>query len=148
MGRSEFKLDEVWEGARKTTMSEIPPAHENLETAEHAAQAATEGGLRAAIVPLSIAVMAVVAGALGGLESTAASDAIIARSDASIRRNEASDLWSHYQAESLKKHIYAIAAGQPGADSVALKAQSDGFAKQETSLQAQAKAKETAQTTR
>ncbi len=143
MGRSEFKLEEVWEGARKTTMSEIPPAHENLETAEHAAHAATEGGLRAAIVPLSIAVMAVVAGALGGLESTAASDAIIARSDASIRRNEASDLWSQYQAESLKKHIYAIAAGQPGADSAALKAQSDGFAKQETSLQAQAKAQET-----
>jgi hypothetical protein len=97
-------------------MSEIPPAHEQLETAEHAAHAASEGGLRAAIVPLSIAIMAVVAGTLGGLESTASSNAIIARSDASIRRNEASDLWSQYQAESLKKHLYGIAAAQPGAD--------------------------------
>ena len=123
-------------------MSEIPPAHEQLETAEHAAHAASEGGLRAAIVPLSIAIMAVVAGTLGGLESTASSNAIIARSDASIRRNEASDLWSQYQAESLKKHLYGIAAGQPGADSASFKAQVDGYAAEEVTLQAQAKAKE------
>jgi hypothetical protein len=123
-------------------MSEIPAAHEQLETAEHAAYAAAEGGLRAAIVPLSIAVMAVIAGALGGLESTASSNAIIARSDASIRRNEASDLWSQYQAESLKKHLYGIAAAQPGVDSVSLKTQVDKYAAEETALQAQAKAKE------
>src|ERR1700693_3028616 len=123
-------------------MSEIPPAHEHLETVEHAAHAAAEGGLRAAIVPLSIAVMAVVAGALGGLETTASSSAIIARSDASIRRNEASDIWSQYQAESLKKHLYTIAAGQPGANAAALKAQVDKYAAEEGTLQAQAKAKE------
>lgn len=123
-------------------MSEILPAHEHLETAEHAAHAASEGGLRAAVVPLSIAVMAVVAGLLGGLESTASSNAIIARSDASIRRNEASDLWSQYQAESLKRHLYGIAAKQPGANSAAFKTQADGFAADEVTLQAQAKAKE------
>jgi Domain of unknown function (DUF4337) len=123
-------------------MSEIPPAHEHLETAEHAAHAAAEGGLRAAIVPLSIAAMAVVAGALGGLETTASSNAIIARSDASIRRNEASDLWSQYQAESLKKHLYGLAAAQPRADSASLTAQVDKYAAEEVTLQAQAKAKE------
>jgi hypothetical protein len=123
-------------------MSEIPPAHESLETAEHAVHAASEGGLRAAIVPLSIAVMAVAAGLLGGLESTASSNAIIARSDASIRRNEASDLWSQYQAESLKKHLYGIAAEQVGANSATFKAQADSFAAEEVTLQAQAKAKE------
>ncbi len=123
-------------------MSETPPAHEQLETAEHAAHAASEGGLRAAIIPLSIAVMAVVAGALGGLESTASSEAIIARSDASIRRNEASDLWSQYQAESLKKHLYAIAAAQPGGDSASFKSKSSAYAAEEGTLQAQAKAKE------
>ena len=123
-------------------MTEIPPAHEHLETVERAAHAAAEGGFRAAIVPLSIAVMAVLAGALSGLETTASSTAIIARSDASIRRNEASDLWSQYQAESLKKHLDGIAAAQPGADSASLKAEMNKYAAEEVALQAQAKAKE------
>jgi hypothetical protein len=121
-----------------------PPAHEQLETAEHAAHVASEGGLRAAIAPLSIAVMAVVAGLLGGLERTASSNAIIARSDASIRRNEASDLWSQFQAESLKRRLYGIAAQQPGANSTVFKSQADGFAADEVTLRAQAEAKETA----
>ena len=123
-------------------MSDIPAAHEHLETAHHAAHAAAQGGLREAIVPLSIAVMAVAAGTLGILEGTAAAGAIIARSDASIHRNEATDLWNEYQAESLKKHIYAIAAGQPGANAAALKAQADKYAAGESKLQAEAKAKE------
>src|SRR5579871_1612871 len=101
-------------------MSETPPAHEHLETAEHGAHAAAEGGLRAAIIPMSIAVMAVGAGVLGILEGTASSSAIIARSDAAIRRNEATDIWSQFQAESLKKHIYGIAAGQPGPNAESL----------------------------
>jgi len=123
-------------------MSEITPAHEHLETAEHAAHAAAEGGLRAAIIPLSIAVMAVAAGALGILEGTASSSAIIARSDASIRRNEASDIWAQYQAESLKKHLYTIAAAQAGANTASLKEQADKYGAEEGTLQAQAKAKE------
>lgn len=123
-------------------MTDVPPAHEHLETAEHAAHAAAEGGLRAAIVPLSIAVMAVIAGGLGSLETSASSSAIIARSDASIRRNEASDLWSEYQAESLKKHLYDIAAGQNASGSDALKAQAAKYGEEETKLQAEAKAKE------
>ena len=123
-------------------MSEIPPAHESLETVEHAVHAAAEGGLRAAIIPLSIAVMAVAAGALGILEGTASSSAIIARSDASIRRNEATDIWSQYQAESLKKHLYSIAAAQPGADAASFKQQADKYSAEQGPLQEQAKAKE------
>ena len=73
-------------------MTEITPAHEHLEHAEHAEHAAHEGGLHAAIVPLSIAVMAVAAGVLGILEGTASASAIIALSDAAIRRNEATDI--------------------------------------------------------
>jgi hypothetical protein len=123
-------------------MSEIPPASEHLETAEHAAHAAAEGGFRAAIIPLSIAVMAVAAGVLGILEGAASSSAIIARSNAAIHRNEASDIWAQYQAESLKKHLYTIAAAQPGANAASLKEQADKYAAQEAPLQAQAKAKE------
>src|SRR5579864_2944264 len=109
----------------KVVMSEITPASEHLEHAEHAEHAAHEGGIRAAIIPLSIAVMAVAAGVLGILEGTASSSAIIARSDAAIRRNEATDIWGQFQAESLKKHIYGIAAGQGGPNAESLKAQAD-----------------------
>jgi hypothetical protein len=123
-------------------MSEITPASEHLEHAEHAEHAAHEGGLRAAIIPLSIAVMAVAAGVLGILEGTASASAIIARSDAAIHRNEATDIWSQFQAESLKKHIYGIAAGQGGPNSESLKAQADKYAAAEKTLQDQAKAKE------
>jgi hypothetical protein len=123
-------------------MSDIPAAHEHLETAEHGVHAAHEGGLRAAIIPMSIAVMAVAAGVLGILEGTASSSAIIARNDAAIRRNEATDIWNQYQAESLKKHLYSIAAEQGGANAVSLKAQADKYGAQEEPLQAQAKAKE------
>ena len=123
-------------------MTEITPAHEHLEHAEHAEHAAHEGGLRAAIVPLSIAVMAVAAGVLGILEGTASADAIIARGDAAIHRNEATDLWSEFQAESLKKHIYGIAAGQGGANADSFKAQAAKYAAQEKDLSEKAKAKE------
>jgi hypothetical protein len=123
-------------------MTEITPAHEHLEHAEVAEHAAHEGGLRAALVPLSIAVMAVAAGVLGILEGTASANAIIARSDAAIRRNEATDIWSQFQAESLKKHIYGIAAGQPGPNADSLKAQSDKYGGQEKDLSEKAKAKE------
>jgi len=123
-------------------MTEITPAHEHLEHVEQAEHAAHEGGLRAAIVPLSIAVMAVAAGVLGILEGTASASAIIARSDAAIRRNEATDIWSQFQAESLKKHIYGIAAGQGGANADSFKAQADKYGAQQQDLMDKAKAKE------
>jgi hypothetical protein len=46
-------------------MSDVPPANEHLETAEHIAHGSTKGGLNGAVIPLSIAVMAVIAAAFG-----------------------------------------------------------------------------------
>ena len=79
-------------------MTETP--QEFVENAQHAKHAAAEGGIRAAIIPLSIAIMAVVAVVFETMETTASTTAAIARSDAAIRQNEATDLWGEYQAES------------------------------------------------
>lgn len=125
-------------------MSDTPDAHEQLEHAEHAAHAAREGGLAAALIPLSITVMAVIAAIFGSLETTSSSTAVFARSDAAVRQSEASDLWSFYQARSIKKNMYEIAAQQAGASegAAALKAKADQYGVEETDLQGKAKAKE------
>ena len=123
-------------------MTDSPPAHEHLETAEQIAHSLAEGGVQSAIIPLSIAVMAVVAAAFGSLETTAVSSAVVARSDASIRQGEATDLWGYLQAASLKKHMYQIAAATPGANTDQLNAHAKKFENQEADLQTRAKAKE------
>ncbi len=123
-------------------MSESRLAHEHLETVERIAHASPEGGFKSVAVPLSIAVMAVVAAAFGSLEMTAASSAAVARSDAAIRQGEATDLWGYFQAKSLKKHMYEIASTQSGADSARMKASADKYAADEVGLQEQARAKE------
>src|ERR1700757_1521114 len=97
-------------------MSDEPSASEHLETAERIADAHSEGGPKEAIIPLSIAVMAVVAAIFASLETTAASNAVVARSDAAIRQGEATDLWGYFQAHSLKRNMYEIAADLPGVD--------------------------------
>ena len=73
-------------------MTDSFPASEHLETAEQVAHELAEGGVKSAIIPLSIAVMAAVAAGFGSLETTAVSSAVVARSDASIRQGEATDL--------------------------------------------------------
>ena len=123
-------------------MSDMPNPHEEVETAEHAAHAHAEGGLNAAIVPLSIAVMAVIAAVFGSLETTAASNAVLARSSAAVRQGEASDLWGFFQARSIKKNMYELAALQSAGDTAALKAKAEQYAKEEGDLQTQARAKE------
>jgi fumarate reductase subunit D len=73
-------------------MADSPAAHEHREATEFVAHSFAEGGVKSAIIPLLIAVMALVAAAFGSLETTAVSSAVLARSDASIRQGEATDL--------------------------------------------------------
>ena len=124
-------------------MSDDTDAYEHLEHAEHAAQAARAGGPAAAAIPLSITVMAVLAAVFGSMETTSASRAVLARSDAAIRQGEASDLWGFYQARSIKKNMYEIAAAQAENEAAkALKAQADHYASEEAEIQTNARAKE------
>jgi hypothetical protein len=88
-------------------------AHEHLEHAEHAAH---QHDPFIARVSITIAFLAVLAAAGGSLETVQAGGAVIAANHAVLEQNKASDGWAEYQADSLKKHLYGIAADGGGAN--------------------------------
>jgi hypothetical protein len=90
-------------------------AHEHTEHAEHAAHAGDPFISRIAI---SVAVLAVLAAVAGSLETVEGGRALNATSEAVLAQDRATDAWDEYQSDSLKKHIYGIAAdsGGPNAD--------------------------------
>jgi hypothetical protein len=90
-------------------------AHEHAEHAEHAAHESNPFITR---VSITIAILAVVAAITGSLEAVEAGAAIIDANKAVLKQDEATDAWDLYQARSLKKHLYGIAAdnGGPKAD--------------------------------
>ncbi|HLI64975.1 MAG TPA: DUF4337 family protein [Caulobacteraceae bacterium] len=100
-------------------------AHEHLEHAEHAAHA---GDPFISLVSITIAVLAVVAAAAASLETVESSSAITSASKAVLAQDQATDNWNFYEAKSLKKNLYAIAADQggPKAADYAKKAKSEG----------------------
>src|SRR5215475_5830108 len=82
-------------------------AHEHAEHAEHAAHARDPFIAR---VSITIAVLAVMAATAGSLETVEASRAITQSSEAVLAQDQATDSWNEYQADSLKRHMYDIAA--------------------------------------
>jgi hypothetical protein len=89
---------------------------EELEAHEHAHHAGEAGGNPLiAQVTLTIAVLAVAAAVVASLETTEGDRAIVAKNDAVLEQNRATDAWNFYEAKSLKKNLYALAADQPGA---------------------------------
>ena len=88
-------------------------AHEHAEHAEHAAHANDPFISR---VSITIACLAVLAAGVGSLETLEAGAAIESSSEAVLEQNKASDIWGEYQADSLKKHLYGIAADAGGAN--------------------------------
>jgi len=86
-------------------------AHEHTEHAEHAAHAGDPFISRIAI---SVAALAVLAAVAGSLESVEGGRALNATSEAVLAQDRATDAWDEYQADSLKKHIYGIAADGGG----------------------------------
>ena len=111
-------------------------AHEHAEHAEHAAH---ENNPFISQVSMTIAVLAVVAAVTGSLEAVEAGSAIIDANRAVLVQDQATDKWSYYQAKSLKKHIYGIAAdaGGPKADGYRKTSKKEG----DESLQVQDEAK-------
>ncbi|WP_254600857.1 DUF4337 family protein [Caulobacter sp. S45] len=51
---------------------------------------------------------------MGSLETVQSATAINATSRAVLVQDKATDVWNEYQADSLKKHVYGIAADAPG----------------------------------
>ena len=100
-------------------------AHEHAEHAEHAAHANDPFISR---VSITVAVLAVLAATVGSLESIEAGGAITASSEAVLSQDKATDLWDEYQADSVKKHLYGIAAdaGGPKAEKYAETSKEEG----------------------
>ncbi len=86
-------------------------AHEHTEHAEHAAH---EHDPFISRVSLSIAILAVLAAVAGSLETVEGGKAITSSSEAVLAQDKATDAWNEYQADSLKRHMYEIAAGNGG----------------------------------
>ncbi len=86
-------------------------AHEQHERAEQAHHAADPFVTR---VSITIALLAVAAAIVGSLETVQSGKAINATSRAVLAQDKATDVWNEYQADSLKKHLYGIAADTPG----------------------------------
>ncbi len=107
-------------------------AHEHREHAEHAAH---EKDAFVTRVSITVAVLAVLAAAAGSLETVEAGGAITASSEAVLAQDKATDAWNEYQADSLKKHVYGIAAGAGGPHA----AEYQATAKEQTGKQSEIK---------
>jgi hypothetical protein len=86
------------------------PALEAHDHAEHAQHAAHEANPFISRVSITVAVLAVMAAAAGSLETVEAGRAITESSEAVLAQEQATDAWNEYQADSLKRHMYDIAA--------------------------------------
>jgi hypothetical protein len=86
-------------------------AHEHAEHAEHAAHAHDPFISQ---VSITVAILAVLAAGVSSLETVEAGGAITSASEAVLSQDRATDAWNEYQADSLKKHIYGIAADAGG----------------------------------
>jgi hypothetical protein len=104
------------------------PALEAHEHAEHAEHAAHENDPFVSRVSITIALLAVIATITGSLETLEDGSAIISAQEAVLSQDKATDKWSFFEAKSLKKNIYSVAADQggPKAADYAKKAKAEG----------------------
>ena len=96
-------------------MSEVFEEVEAREHAEHAEHAAQENDPLISRVTLTIALLAVIAAIGASLETTEGDGALGAKNEAVLAQNRATDTWNLYEAKSLKKNLYTLAADQGGA---------------------------------
>ncbi|UDL95464.1 DUF4337 domain-containing protein [Lichenihabitans sp. PAMC28606] len=89
-------------------MSDSPTEH--LEHAEHAEHAAHSGDPFLAVVSVTIAVLAVIAATIGSFETIESGKAITDKNESVLLQNKATDTWGFFQAQSIKKNMYDLAA--------------------------------------
>jgi hypothetical protein len=89
-------------------MTESPTEH--FEHADHAEHVAHSGDTFLARVSITIAVLAVVAATVGSLETIETAATIGDKNAAVLLQNQATDVWNFYQAKSIKKNVYEVAA--------------------------------------
>ena len=115
---------------------------ENHEHVEHAEHAAHGGDRLLSWVSITIAVLAVLSAVVGSLETVASGQALGNKNEAVLAQAKASDSWNEYQAKSLKKHLYGIAADQGGPKADKYRQTAASNAADEVKVQAEARALE------
>src|SRR3974390_89558 len=118
-------------------MSENDPT-EHFEQAEHAEHAAHEGNPFRIKVSVTIALLAVAAASVGSLETIETSGVTVAKNEAVLYQNKATDNWNFYQAKSLKKNMYDIAAANGGPKTDEFVAQSRRYDAEQEDIKKQA----------
>src|SRR6516165_10944507 len=88
---------------------------EPFEHAEHAEHVAHLGDRFLMQVSITIAILAVIAATMGSLETIETAATIGDKNAAVLFQNKATDNWNFYQAKSIKKNMYDIAAANGGA---------------------------------
>ena len=114
-------------------------AHEHTEHAEHAAH---EGDPFVSRIAITVAVLAVFAAVAGSLETVEGGRALGSTSEAVLAQDEATDTWNEYEADSLKKHIYGIAANAHDSFADDYKKNEKEYTDTQKKLMKEAKAKE------
>ncbi len=107
---------------------------EPFEHAEHAEHVAHSGDRFLMQVSVTIAILAVVAATVGSLETIETAATIGDKNAAVLVQNKATDNWNFYQAKSIKKNMYDIAAAAGGADADGFKAQAQRYGADEQEL--------------
>lgn len=113
-------------------MSESPT--ENFEHSDHAAHAAHLGDPFLIKVSLSIAILAVAAATVGSLETLETAAALGDKNVAVLLQTKATDNWAFYQAKSIKKHLYSIAATGGGSNAADFAKQAESNGEEEKEL--------------
>ncbi|MHB8529054.1 MAG: DUF4337 family protein [Caulobacteraceae bacterium] len=114
------------------------------ERAEHAAEAIEAKDPLLSQVTMTIAVLAVAAAISASLETTEGDKTITAKNDAVLEQNRATDTWNFFQAKSLKKNLYELAADQGGPRAGAYAKTAAKNATEQIAIQKEARALETA----
>ena len=113
-------------------MSEAAPT-EPFEHAEHAEHAAHSGDSFLPLVSVTIAVLAVLAASVGSLETIETAGTINSKNEAVLVQNKATDTWNFYQAQSVKKKMFEIAAAAGGPKAADCADQAKRYAEEEKS---------------
>jgi Domain of unknown function (DUF4337) len=119
-------------------MIEAAPT-EPFEQAEHAEHAAHSGDSFLVLVSITIAVLAVLAASVGSLETIETAGTINSKNEAVLLENKASDTWGFYQAQSIKKKMYEIAAATGGEKAAEYTAQAKKYGDDEKKHQDEAR---------
>lgn len=90
--------------------NETLEAHEHTEHALHAAHDSFVSR-----VAIQVAALAVLAAVAGNLEAVETEKVLVGTSQAALEQDKATDAWGEYEADSIKRNIYSVAAAQAGA---------------------------------